>query len=94
MLAHQMFSPAPPASWRNEQIDPRIEIVMMRAMRKRPDNRYPTMEALLADLDRILGLLQDHDISATPRPTDDTYEPLTALGRDAANLLRERFATH
>jgi len=93
MLAHQMFSPAPPASWLNEQIDSRIELVMLRAMRKRPENRYPTMEALLADLDRILGLLQDHDIEATRRPTDDTYEPLTALGREAANLLRERFVT-
>jgi hypothetical protein len=39
-----------------------------------------------------LGLLQDHDIETTQRPTDDTYEPLTALGRDAVNLLRERFA--
>jgi serine/threonine protein kinase len=93
MLAHQMFSPAPPASWLNEQIDPRIELVMLRAMRKRPENRYPTMEALVADVDRILGLLQDHDIETTPRPTDDTYEPLTALGLEAANLLRERFVT-
>ena len=51
------------------------------------------MEALFADIDRILGLLQDHDVEATPKPTDDTYEPLTALGREAANLLRERFVT-
>jgi hypothetical protein len=49
------------------------------------------VEALLADLDRILGLAQDHDVEATPKPIDDTYEPLTAPGRDAANLLRERF---
>jgi serine/threonine-protein kinase len=91
MLAHQMFSPAPPASWLNEQIDPRIELIILRAMRKRPENRYPTMEALLADLDRTLGLAQDHDVEATPKPIDDTYEPLTAPGRDAANLLRERF---
>ena len=34
MLAHQMFSPAPPASWLHEQIDPRIELVILRAMRK------------------------------------------------------------
>jgi serine/threonine-protein kinase len=92
MLAHQMFSPAPPASWLNEQIDPDIEVVMLRAMRKRPENRYPNMEALLADLDRIVGLLPDHGVEVTPKPADDTYEPLTALGRDAANLLRERFA--
>ena len=55
MLAHQMFSPAPPASWLHEQIDPRIELVILRAMRKKPENRYPTMDALVADIDRILG---------------------------------------
>jgi serine/threonine protein kinase len=91
MLAHQMFSPAPPASWLHEQIDPRIELVILRAMRKRPDNRYPTMEALLADLDRILGFSDNHDIDLTPRPINDTYEPRTARGRDAASVLRQRF---
>jgi serine/threonine-protein kinase len=92
MLAHQMYSPAPPASWLHEQIDPRIELVIMRAMRKRPENRYPTMEALLADLDHILGFSANHDIELTPRPLNDTYEPRTASGRDAARILRGRFA--
>src|SRR5882762_4672638 len=55
LLAHQMYSPAPPPSWLQEDIDPRIERVILRAMRKHPDNRYPSMEALVADLERILG---------------------------------------
>jgi serine/threonine-protein kinase len=91
MLAHQMLSPAPPASWLNEQIDPRIELIILRAMRKCPENRYPTMQALLADIDRVLGLRQDHDVEATPRPIEDVYEPLTGPGQEAVKLLRERF---
>ena len=57
MLAHQMFSPAPPASWLNEQIDPRIELVMMRAMRKRPENRYPDHGGALRGYRSYLGTL-------------------------------------
>lgn len=91
MLAHQMFSPAPPASWLQEQIDPRIELVIMRAMRKRPENRYPSMEALVADLDHILGFSHDHDIDLTSRPADDTYQPQTHPGRLAAKALHQRF---
>jgi eukaryotic-like serine/threonine-protein kinase len=93
MLAHQMFSPAPPASWLHDQIDPRIELVILRAMRKRPDNRYPTMDALVADLDHILGFSPDHDIDLTSRPADDVYEPQTAPGREAAKALRQRFGS-
>jgi serine/threonine-protein kinase len=93
MLAHQMFSPAPPASWLNEQIDPRIELVIIRAMRKRPDLRYASMEALVADIDRILGFSHDHEIELTARPADDFYEPQTEAGRLAARALRKRFGT-
>jgi serine/threonine-protein kinase len=91
MLAHQMFSPAPPASWLHEQIDPRIELVIMRAMRKRPENRYQSMDSLIADINRILGFSGSHDIDLTARPIDDVYQPQTAAGRDAAKLLRKRF---
>jgi len=91
MLAHQIFSPAPPASWLHEQIDSRIELVILRAMRKRPENRYATMEALVADIDRILGFSGSHDIDLTSRPMDDTYEPRTSPGREASKALRQRF---
>jgi serine/threonine-protein kinase len=93
MLAHQMFSPAPPASWLHEQIDPRIELVILRAMRKRPENRYQTMDALVADIDRILGFSGNHDIDLTARPLDDVYEPRTEAGRNAARTLRQRFGS-
>jgi len=93
LLAHQMFSPAPPPSWLNEEIEPRIEGVILRAMRKRPDNRYPTMQAFVDDLERILGLSADEPIeeAARPRESDDIYEPLTTAGREAAGVLLSQF---
>jgi len=91
LLAHQMFSPAPPPSWLNEAIDPRLEQVILRAMRKRPDNRYPTMEALVADLERILGFTSDQHVNSVPWRDDDTYQPLTPAALLAAEALLRQF---
>jgi serine/threonine-protein kinase len=91
LLAHQMFSAAPPASWLKEDIDPRIEKVILRAMRKRPDNRYATMDALVADLEIILGFTPGHDLSPAPSRADDTYQPLTPAGLEAAEVLLRQF---
>ncbi len=91
LLAHQMFSAAPPASWLNEDIDPRIEKVILRAMRKRPDNRYPSMDALVGDLERVLGFAAEHDVTPGPPPVDDTYEPRTPQGLEAAEALLRQF---
>jgi serine/threonine-protein kinase len=90
LLAHQMFSRAPPPSWLREDIDPRIERVILRAMKKRPVNRYPSMEAMVADLERVLGFSADQDVNE-PTATEDTYEPLTAPGRLAADALLRQF---
>ncbi len=92
LLAHQMFSPAPPPSWLTEDIDPRIERVILRAMRKHPDNRYASMQALVADLERILGLSADEQVEPLPEVAHDAYEPMTSSGRHAADVLRRHFS--
>jgi eukaryotic-like serine/threonine-protein kinase len=92
MLALQVFSPAPPPSWLNEEIDPRIERIISRATRKRPKNRHPSMEALLADIERVLGLSTDEAVDPEPEPADDRYEPLTAKGRTGIDLLSKYVA--
>jgi len=91
LLAHQMFSPAPPPSWLKEDIDRRIEQVILRAMRKRPDNRYPSMQALVDDLERILGFSADSHLSPESTHPDDTYQPLTPAGLHAAEVLLRQF---
>jgi eukaryotic-like serine/threonine-protein kinase len=91
LLAHQMFSPAPPPSWLQEGLDPRIERIILRAMKKRPENRYPSMDALLSELEHLLGLAAGDAAAALPEPADDRYAPRSAEGRQAAQTLARQF---
>lgn len=91
MLAHQLLSPAPPPSWLNDAMDPRIERIMLTAMRKHPENRYPTMEDLLVDMEIILGMSPGQP-SARPLEHDpDRYEPQTPRAREAAAVLTKNW---
>ena len=49
------------------------------------------MEAFVADLERISRFSGTYDIELTSRPMDDTYEPRTSPGREAAKALRQHF---
>jgi serine/threonine-protein kinase len=89
LLSHQLFSPVPPLSWLADGLDPRLEAVVLRAVSKDPDNRYPDMDALLADLEALMGLRPTDRLWAL-RPSArraDAYVPLTPRGRAAARAL-------
>lgn len=89
LFSHQIFSPTPPPSWLVDELDPRFEQVVLRCMRKHPENRYPTMQAVLDDLERIAtgALLSDLPLKRDP----DVYKPRNVSGREAAEVLAERF---
>ena len=53
LLAHHLLSPPPPPALGDAGVAPRLEAVIQKALRKRPDLRYDSMEAVLADLDRL-----------------------------------------
>jgi serine/threonine-protein kinase len=95
LLSHQLFSPAPPPSWLKEDLDRRVEAIVLRAMRKHPDNRYPSMEKLLFDLDGALGLRLGAEGDAVPHVPlakfPDVYKPKNPSGREVAQLLAARF---
>ena len=56
LFSHHLFSPMPPPSWLVENVDPRLEQLILRATRKHPDNRYPSMDAMLAELETICSV--------------------------------------
>ena len=85
LLGHQLFSPAPPPSWLDDDLDPNIERAILCAMRKDPDNRYPTMESFLEDLERE----RSEGWPMIRRP--DVYEPMTDPGKEAAKFLSTQF---
>jgi len=88
LLRHQLTSPTPPPSWLCEDLDPSVEAVVLKAMRKNPDNRYASAALLLADLQRISnGGAIDH---ASDVPAYDVYAPRTAQGERAAEMLGVR----
>jgi eukaryotic-like serine/threonine-protein kinase len=93
LLSHQLFSPVPPASWIHEGIEPHIDAFVTRATRKHPDNRYPNMQDLMADLDVVLGICHGEPTNTELVVDPDVYEPQNAKGREVATLLAERYRT-
>lgn len=85
LLWHQLASPIPPASWLCDDLDPRLEAIVIKALRKAPANRYASMNELLSDLARLetgAQLLAD-----TPLQTPDVYVAASPRGQEAATLL-------
>jgi hypothetical protein len=57
-------------------------------MRKLPESRYPSMTALLEDVERLLGLREGDLAAPEPKRVPDVYEPLNPMSRTAAHYLR------
>jgi eukaryotic-like serine/threonine-protein kinase len=91
LLSHQLFSAVPPASWIHDGLEPRIDAIIGRATRKHPANRYPNLDALLADLDVVFGLRHDELMSSSLVVEPDVYEPQNILGRKLAAMLAQRY---
>lgn len=91
LLAHQLASKSPPPSWLIDQLDESIDTLILTAVRKHPDNRYPSMQALLDDLERVAAGRPAHGVPM--RRTPDRYEPRSELGRSALELLTRRHSS-
>lgn len=96
LFSHQVFSPTPPPSWLLENVDPRLEQLVLRSMRKHPENRYPSMDAIIAELDEIASSYghPPAGYAAPPLVRDpDVYKPRNPKGRDTAEALAVYFGT-
>lgn len=91
LLAHQLASIMPPPSWLIDQLDEGIDTLILTAVRKHPENRYPTMQAMLDDLERVSQGRTPHGVPLTRVP--DRYEPRSELGRSALELLTRRHSS-
>ena len=61
VLMKHAYEPPPPPRRRNPELPEELERVLLRALAKRPDDRYPTAAEMAADLDQVLAALR-------PRP--------------------------
>lgn len=91
LLAHQLASISPPPSWLIDQLDEGIDTLILTAVRKHPDNRYPTMQAMLDDLERVSQGRPPKGVAMKRSP--DRYEPRSELGRSALELLTRRHSS-
>ena len=88
LLRHQLFSPTPPPSWLCDDLDPNIEGIVLKAMRKHPENRYCSALELQADLELVLD---GHAAqSSFELRVPDVYTPRSSHGEQAAALLGAR----
>lgn len=91
LLAHQLASNSPPPSWLIDQLDEGVDTLILTAVRKNPENRYPNMQALLDDIERVSNGRTPHGVQLKRSP--DRYEPRSELGRSALELLTRRHSS-
>jgi serine/threonine-protein kinase len=84
---HLFVLPPRPAALR-PGLDPRLEAVILTCLRKRPENRQPTMAAVAEDLERILGERGGEVAEGPLRATPDLYQAVKPNARAAAEVLR------
>jgi serine/threonine protein kinase len=94
LLRHQLFSSLPPPSWLEDDLDPRVERMILTATRKHPDNRYADMQELLDDLDALIGVSEAEVSQRTPKVAPDAYAPSTPRGSEALAILAEKFGRY
>jgi eukaryotic-like serine/threonine-protein kinase len=91
LLRHQLFSSLPPPSWLEDELDSRLEQMILTATRKHPDNRFGSMQELLADLDVLIGVSPGEVSRRSPKVSPDVYAPRTERGSEALTILAEKF---
>jgi eukaryotic-like serine/threonine-protein kinase len=89
LLAHQLaVTPVLPRDRAPElDLDPRIEAVIVKAMRKRRESRYKSMDAFAEDVERLLGQSADDLAADGEAPADDTFIPESPFAISAARFL-------
>ncbi len=88
LLRHQLFSATPPPSWLCDDLDPAIEAIVLKAMRKNPVNRYQSAHELIVDLEAVLD--GHAPLGGFELRQADVYTPRSDLGLRAAEMLGTR----
>jgi serine/threonine protein kinase len=85
LLRHQLFSPAPPPSWLCDELDPRVEGIVLKAMRKNPVNRYCSAREMAIDLESVKDGHEPQTSFELSAP--EVYTPQSPLAEKAARML-------
>lgn len=87
VLGHQVLSTPPLLSWISHGLPPGLEEVVAATLRKNPDHRYATMDALRTDLARLARVPPQKVAPPSLRGEADAYVPRSAHARAALTFL-------
>src|SRR5436190_21693465 len=82
-MKHLSTPPKPPSKLRSD-IPPELDLVVMRALAKNPDDRYQTAEEMEADLERVA---RGRPVAATTAATQVLRAPAVAEAATAATMI-------
>ncbi len=94
LFCQHLFSPAPLPSCFLEDVDPRLEQLILRCLRKHPENRYESMQQLLDDLVDIESHPLANAVEASApvlKRIPDVYIPRSSKGSGVAEDLARHF---
>lgn len=91
LLAKHLFVAPPPLDPGPLRIPPRLGAVVMKAIRKSPEHRYPSMRALVQDLERAMDPAAPL-LALEPMP-EDRYVPIIPSAERALAFLRRKLET-
>jgi len=74
VLMKQAYEPPPPPRSHNPDLPPALERILLRALAKSPDDRYPTAADMAADLQEVLA-----ELEPLPAAQRDEEDPLDSL---------------
>jgi serine/threonine protein kinase len=92
VLGHHVFVEPPRPKAVYPAVNRWLEAVILAALRKNPSNRYPSMEALIEDLERIWGLRSGEVGQGRAGGAVDVYEPRTEFAQSVAQALKKKLA--
>jgi eukaryotic-like serine/threonine-protein kinase len=79
MLGKVVLQPPRPPAEVHPELDPDTAAIVTAAMRKRPMNRYPSMDKLLADLETVRAQRGSPRFAHKPIVPPDAYEPQSPI---------------
>ncbi len=89
LLAQHLYeTPVSPSS-RRRDVPQAVDAIIMSALRKRPSNRYPSMQDLVEDVERVTGR-RSGQVTADLVAWEDVYEPQTPFSRGFADKLKNK----
>jgi len=88
MLARHLTEEAPPLVITGTPLASGLEAIVKKALRKRPGNRYASVEALLGDLSRLER--RESLAARLPLEDADVYVPSEPFAKQATVFLHRR----